>query len=60
MDSKTKGKEHGAVLRRAASFAADIAVALGKDIALNARRVRDYPVGFVQGLVRPRAELPNA
>lgn len=60
MDSRSKGQDHGAAVRWAASFAADLAIALGKDIALNARRVRDYAVGFGQGLVRQRDSLPIA
>ena len=60
MDSRSKGQDHGAAARWAAGFAVDLAIALGKDIALNTRRVGNYALGFGQGLVRPRATAPNA
>ena len=60
MDSRSKGQDHGAAVRWAAGFAVDLTIALGKDIALNASRVRNYALGFGQGLVRRRAAGPNA
>ena len=59
MDTQTKGREHGAAIRWAAGFTASIAIALAKDVALNARRVRNYGVGFAQGLLSPRDTAPN-
>ena len=53
MDSKVIGAKHGAAVRRAASFAAGIAAAAGRDAALNVRRVRGYVAGFARGLLRP-------
>ena len=53
MQTKEIGTRHGAAVRRATGFAADLAVALGKDVALNARRVTGYVAGFARGLRHP-------
>jgi hypothetical protein len=55
MDTKAVGTRHGAAVRRVVGLAADIFVALGKDVALNARRGGGYAAGFAQGLLRPNA-----
>ena len=60
MTSRSKGQDHGAAVRWVFGFAIDVTVALGKDIALNARRVGNYAFGFGQGLVRSKAAAPNA
>lgn len=60
MEAKVKGQEHGATVRRAAAFAVGIVVALGKDMALNARRGGSYASGFLDGLRRPETHRPNA
>jgi hypothetical protein len=59
MDANTRGQEHGAAVRCAASFAAALAVALAKDIALNARRGGGYVSGFAKGLFGAQGALPN-
>ena len=38
MDTKAVGTQHGAAVRRVVGYAADTVVALGKEVALNARR----------------------
>jgi hypothetical protein len=60
MDTKAVGTRHGAAVRRVVGFAADIVVALGKDVVLNARRGGGYLGGFATGLVRGRDTVPNA
>lgn len=60
MSAQNTGQEHGAAIRRAAGFAADLGIALATDVAWNARRVLDYAVGFGRGLLRRQDSLPNA
>lgn len=60
MTAKDFGQEHGAMVRRAAGFAASLVVALAKDIALNVRRGGGYIGGFAQGFVRGQSTVPNA
>jgi hypothetical protein len=55
MEFKQIGAQHGAAVRWMAGFAVNVTIALGKDIALNARRAGNYALGFAQGLVRPNA-----
>ena len=55
MEFKEIGHRHGAAARSVVGFAANIVVALGKDVALNARRGAGYLAGFAQGLLRPNA-----
>jgi hypothetical protein len=55
MNTKAVGTQHGAAVRRVVGIAADKVVALGKDVALNARRGAGYFAGFAQGLLRPNA-----
>lgn len=59
MSSQDTGQKHGAAIRGAAGFAADLGIALATDVAWNVRRVLDYAVGFGQGLLRERARHPN-
>ena len=60
MDTKAVGTQHGAAVRRVVGLAADKVVALGKDVALSARRGGGYLGGFATGLVRGRDTVPNA
>jgi hypothetical protein len=60
MDSKTTGQKHGAAVRRAAGFTADLGIALATDVVWNARRVLNYFVGVGQGLLRQQDSLPEA
>jgi hypothetical protein len=55
MDTKAVGTQHGAAVRRVVGIAAETVVALGKEVALNARRGAGYFSGFAQGLLRPNA-----
>jgi hypothetical protein len=55
MELKEIGHRHGAAARWAAVFAVAVVVALGRDVALNARRGAGYLAGFAQGLLRPNA-----
>jgi hypothetical protein len=55
METKAVGTRHGAAVRRVVGIAADKVVALGRDVALNARRGASYFAGFAQGLLRPNA-----
>ena len=59
MESKIKGQQHGAAVRRAAEFFAGVFVALAKDAALNVRRGGGYVAGFTQGLRQPGTTGPN-
>jgi hypothetical protein len=60
MKSRAKGHLHGLAVRRSASFAVQLIVAFGKDIALNVRRGGGYLKGFAHGLVRGDRAIPNA
>jgi hypothetical protein len=60
MSSQDTGQKHGAAVRHAVGFTADLGIALATDVVLNVRRVFDYAVGFGQGLLRERGSLPNA
>jgi hypothetical protein len=60
METKEIGTRHGAAVRRAAGLTANLTVALGKDVALNARRLGGYAAGFARGLLGSRATAPNA
>jgi hypothetical protein len=60
MDSEIKGREHGEAVRKAAEFAKALAVAVAKDVALNARRGRGYLTGFLQGIAQRQTTVPNA
>ena len=57
---QTTGQKHGAAVRRAAGFTADLGIALATDAVWNARRVLNYFVGFGQGLLRQQDGAPNA
>ena len=60
MTAKDFGQQHGATVRKAASFAALLVVAFAKDVALNVRRGGGYVEGFASGLVRGEPTSPNA
>jgi hypothetical protein len=59
MESQELGAQHGEAVRRTTGFAATVALALAKDVILNALRVRGYLAGFAQGLLSPRSSCPN-
>lgn len=60
MTAKDFGRHHGATIHKAAGFAVQLVIALGKDIALNVRRGGGYVGGFATGVVRGEPSSPNA